>query len=734
MSEVALLDPEQEVDFDTIRDPKTGKWRDTSVFRQEAIYHQANEYYCPDPWGSPAWAKYWTEQLEFCMTGYTAGNWRVTGDHYFYLNFSKIQVAVQISEEVAIKEERFPSFYDHDYDYYHSLEIARWGIIPDLTSMSDLAIGPDGKLTAMTPEQKERYKELQLEALDKLKLRVKPSPDHLNGGYNMIVGKARRKGYSYKNGAICANTYNTKRKSLTIVGAHEKKYLFPKGTMQMSSDFLNYLNIETGWRKSRDYVDRIDHRKASFRETLAGGIDVERGYQSEIMAVTFMDKPDAARGKDAYYVLLEEAGAFPNLEDAYKATAPGLRAGKFMTGQIIIFGTGGDMESGTADFAKMFYNPVGYKLMPFINIWDDNAENTLCGFFHPFYMNHEGYMDEQGNSMIEEALADEEKEREEIVKSAAGSSILQGRVQEYPKSPSEAFLTVSFNDFPIVELRNQYNKVIRERLHVKRAQPVHLYRDEDGKARIKPDLVKSLEPIWDYVPKTQNLRGAVVMWEAPIENAPKGLYKIGYDPYRQVNGTSLAAIYVYKGTHKFSLSHKNTIVAQFVGRPKDPDDVNAIAAMLAELYNTEVMHENEVTHVKSWFERNKKLRYLAAQPDEVISANITNSKVSRIYGMHMVEKLKDAGEKYIKQWLLEIRDFDENGNGIMNLQTIEDPGLLEELILYSRKGNFDRIMAYMQVHFQIQEEELGHVYGEEATTEDRKKMFDDFFASYANKN
>ena len=33
---------------------------------------------------------------------------------------------------------------------------------------------------------------------------------------------------------------------------------------------------------------------------------------------------------------------------------------------------------------------------------------------------------------------------------------------------------------------------------------------------------------------------------------------------------------------------------------------------------------------------------------------------------------------------------------------IYDIGLLEELILYNKKGNFDRVMALMQVMFQVE--------------------------------
>jgi hypothetical protein len=136
------------------------------------------------------------------------------------------------------------------------------------------------------------------------------------------------------------------------------------------------------------------------------------------------------------------------------------------------------------------------------------------------------------------------------------------------------------------------------------------------------------------------------------------------------------------------------------------------------------MYENEVTHVRDYFTRIKRLNLLALQPDTVISKAVNTSKVARVYGCHMTEKLKDAGEKYIKQWLLEIRDYDENGNPILNLETIYDPGLLEELILYNRKGNFDRVMAFMMVMFQLAEDDGEKEYGDVDVSSNAKDLLD----------
>ena len=723
-----------------IRNEK-GKWLNSSVFREEAIKFQKNKTYTSAPWGTPDWMEYWETHLERCISGYSVfeedgTEHKITGHHYAYLNFTEIQIVEQGDDEESAAAEKItqsPDFWDGDYDYFWSLEIARYGLFTKNTQVPSLPEEKrqwnelNKKLRLLKKELKgntkghkeyheikEQRDNISLQVLNRLKLKVKPHLDYLDGGYHMIVGKSRRKGYSYKNGAICANVYNTQRKAQVIIGAFEKKFLYPQGTMGMASNYLNFLNTHTGWAKSRDETDKIDHKKSSYKTTV-NGITSIKGYESEIFALTFKDNPDAARGKDGKIFLLEEAGAFPNLKDSFNAIVPALGGGRFITGQIIIFGTGGDMESGTVDYADMFYNPTAYRLMPFMNIWDENAENTTCGFFHPVTWNMEGFYDEQGNSDIEGATEFELDRRREKMEAASSSVIVEKHMQEFPFSPSEAFLTVSTNNFPVVELRNQLNKVRAEHLQIVKGTAVYLEK-KDGKVIARPDLEGKLKPIYNYKVKQDDISGCTVVYEYPVDNPPKGLYKIGFDPYSQDEGTSLAAIYVYKSIHSGTYS-KNIIVAEFVGRPQEADDVSRIASLLADLYNAEIMHENEVSHVKNYFRRIKRLDQLAIQPDAVISKNVKASKVARVYGMHMNDQLKDAGEKYIKDWLLEVRDYDEHGNAILNLETIYSIGLLEELILYNRKGNFDRVMAFMQVMFQCQEEDLGKDY---STSENKK--------------
>jgi hypothetical protein len=676
-----------------VRNPD-GIWINTEVFREEANHFMKHGFYTPEAWGSPAWLEYWDTQLQRCKNGYESGGVKITGNHYFYLNFCNIELVDTVAQELlpedynevnetmfADKSTEFPHFWDGDYNYFWALEIARRGI-------------------PATPEK------TRLQGYQDLYLDVVIAEENLTGGHHMIVGKSRRKGYSYKNAAIAANIFNHTRKSITVIGAFEKKYLYPEGTMGMATNYINWLNKYTGWAKAREFVDKQEHKKASFKED-KNGIGVESGYQSQIMAVTFKDNPDAARGKDAKLIMMEEAGKFPNLRASFRATEPSMMAGKFVTGQMVIFGTGGDMEKDTVDFSYMFYNPKEFNLLPFVNVWDDNASNTSCGFFHPVFWNMEGFYDKMGNSDKPKAIDYELSIRKGITEQSGSSLSIQGRVQEYPLKPAEAFLTVSFNDFPIEELRNQLNLVKREKLYQKMGQPGVLYRDDDGKVRFKPDLTGHLEPLWFRENQGNNIRGAVIIYEYPVPNAPKGLYKIGHDPYRQqsaASSTSLGATWVYKGFNTFSFS-RDQLVAEYVGRPNTSDDYNRNMEMLAELYSAEIGYENEVTEVRSYFTKRKKLGLLAAQPDQVISTHIKNSVVKRVYGIHMNEKLKDAGEKYIKSWLLREREILEEGDKILNLHTIYSPALLEELIYYNRKGNFDRVMALMILLMFVEEDD-----------------------------
>ena len=698
----------------SVRNPE-GVWINSQVFREEALNFKKYGKYSADPEGSPDWYDYWVEQRRRCKSGYTVGGVRITGDHYFYLNFCPILKVDEADGPKArgrqtrkgAKETDFADFWDGDYNFFWAREIARNGVIE-----SGLLTPEEAYEVYNLPDEEQLAKAVAL--FNQLGLAYSIEPDYLFGGYNLIVGKSRQRGYSYKNASVGVVNYLTRPNLMTIFGAEDKKYLYPKGIFTMANNYLNFITQHTPWAYPRDVINQASkgHYRASTLE-IKNGVPAEVGFMSEIISLTFSDNPDAARGKNAHDLIFEEAGSFGSpglLKDSYKASEDCVMSGDMKTGLITIFGTSGDMESGTADYAEMHSEPLRFGLLPFQNIWDEDSADMKCGFFHPVNWNMQGYYDTQGNSDLEGAKKAELAIRKTRIDHGATSSDIQARMQEKPLGPFEAFGMVSTNNFPVLELKRQLEIVKAKNLHLKMGTPVNMTYDfEKKRVNVDPILDGSAKVIHRMKPETTSLEGCPVIYEYPSEEVQRGAYKIGFDPYRQDKGTSLASVIVYKSVI-VGQATKRIIVAEYVGRPNEADDVTYIARLFAELYNTTIMHENEVTHVKDYFRKRKQLHFLAYQPDEVIKKNVKNSKVNRVYGCHMNEQLKDAGEKYIKSWLIDPIDFDENGDPIRGLDQIYSIGILEELIAYNRKGNFDRVMALMQVMFQDQEDLIGKEY------------------------
>ena len=687
---------------DSIRN-SNGIWINTEVFREDAIHFQKTGMYTPDPWGSPAWVNYWEEQRRRIMYGYTVANATITGEHYFYLNFCPISRAEDVNSSKSKKILDFPDFWDGDYNSFWAREIARKGVLLSVLGEDNLEL-----ITRIEnlPDESHRNEKIK-SYFDSLHLGVSVGSKYYNGGKNVVVGKSRRRGYSYKNASCATRNYIINPNSLWIMGAYESRFLYPKGLMTMSLNYINFLNTHTAFVMPTDEINRANHIKSSYIEYQDGAKKIG-GFKSEIMAITYKDNPDAARGKDAYEVTIEEAGAFGTpglLQASYRATEDCVKAGVIKTGMITVFGTSGDLGGGTADYADMYNNPDKYGMLGFENIWDN--EKNYVGFFHPANLNLEGFYDKHGNSDLELAKKAILREREVVLENGGTSLDLQQMMQEKPLSPNEAFTASNVNLFPVMELGKQLNYVKANNLHKIKGQIVNLYRDpQDNRVKVEADLSGRSTPIDTFNGAIHDPKGAIIMYEAPIPGAPFGSYCIGYDPVVQDTGSSLCSIVVFKKSVQGSQT-RNCIVAVWVGRNEDNDDNHKVAEMLAELYNSKIMFENMAQDCKSYFRRIRKLHLLALQPDAVISKSVKKSKVNRVFGCHINKDLKADGEKYIKSWLTEKVDYDEHGNAILSLNKIYSLRLLEELMNYQSVSNkFDMVSALIMCMFQREEEVL----------------------------
>ena len=621
-------------------------------FRTPALTFLKTGAYCQYPIGTTEYYTYWDEQKDRCINGYTAedGDY-ITGYNYFYINFCPMQRIVNTitklpNGETKVKRDSvvtFPDFYDYDYFYFQAVQ----------------------------------------EAEDK--------------GKHICLLKSRRKGYSYKGGAMACRNYYLIPNSKTYIYASNKQYLTEDGILTKAWDYMDFIDKNTAWGKKRS-VNSTMRKRAGFWTKDEFGNEVEMGYKSEIIGVTLKDNPDVVRGKRAKLILFEEGGSFSELGAAWQIARPSVEQDGVAFGTMIVWGTGGDEGSAFETMKDMFYNPDGYNCLGFENIWDSTPTDKLCGFFVPQYTNLDTrdddgnriYMDDDGNTITKPSLEFILDERRKVISTATNTTAIDRYVAERPITPQEAMLEFNGNIFPKKELQEQLG-LIRTNTQLQNHKQVgDLIFDESGSIKWIP---KKHGDVTKYpLGKDDDPTGSIVIWEHPAKDATAGLYIIGVDPYdHDQSGTnSLGSSIVYKRFQNFE-EYYDIIVAEYTGRPATAEEYYENLRKLALYYNARIMYENERKGLFPYFTA-KHCDYLLADQPDIINDIVSNSKVQRRKGCHMNKQIKQWGEGMIKEWLNE-----EYAPGKKNLTRILSEPLLEELISYNDTGNFDRVMALMQV-------------------------------------
>ena len=620
-------------------------FRNTDRVRPSAVNFIETGYYTTYLPGTKDYYDFWDNEKKRCLYGYKVGDLHITGFHYFYLNYCPIDRAVD--EELpdgtiqSKRERSFPSFYDGDWEYFQEIDKAR---------------------------AENRH---------------------------MIVLKARRKGYSYKAGAMLARNYFFLRNSKNFVFASQKEYLIGDGLLSKAWEFLSFIDDHTAWAQPR-LRDREMHKMSGYKKKV-NGLEIEMGMKSQIMGVSLKDAPDKVRGKAGELVFFEEAGSFPGLLKAWEVTMPTMRQGSKTLGLMVAFGTGGTEGADFEAMEEIFYNPAAYDCMEYDNIWDKGAFGTVCGYFIPIQKNLDGFMDDSGNSLYDEAEVYEENMRNKK-KGAADAKSLDQYIAEHPFSPQEATLQVTANLFDVASLQEQYNKIKVHGLH-SMGTVGELYYDKNSIVKFRPN--PSLKSVIRFPHRREDDNtGAVVIYESPHKNEkqqiPYNLYIICHDPYGQsqaADSSSLGATYVIKRPNNISRPD-DIIVASYVGRPNSSDEYNKNLFMLADYYGCKIGFENDRGEVIAYAKRHRKLHRLQEEFEMLDKRELQSKRVKRQYGMHMTEQRKRQGEIYIRDWLITSRGSGSK-ESLLNLHKIYDPALLMELIKFNHVGNFDRVMGLM---------------------------------------
>lgn len=649
--------------------------KNSNKFRQPALRFLEVGSYCQYPEGTSEYFKYWDEQMDRCKYGYTADDGDfISGYNYFYLNFCPIQRIIYTTinnpdGSTKIKKTRdlqFPDFYDYDYYFFQAVEDA------------------EGE------------------------------------GKHLCALKSRRKGYSYKNAAMACRNYYLFAGSKTYIYASNKQYLTEDGILTKAWDYMDFIDKNTAWGKKRSVNTQMRKRAGFFTKDEYGN-EIELGFKSEIIGVTLKDNPDVVRGKAGKLIIFEEAGSFSELGAAWQIARPSVEQDGMAFGTMIAFGTGGDEDSHFETLKDMFYNPDGYNCIGFDNIWDETPSDKKCGFFIPQYTNMDFrddagnriYMDNDGNTLRRKSVEYILAERRKVIENATNSVAVDRYVAEHCITPQEACLEFGGNIFPKKELQEQLAKIRINKSLSNMKQVGDLVWETDGSLKW---VIKKHGDITNYpLKKDDDPTGSIVIWEHPMKDAPIGLYILGVDPYdHDQSGTnSLGSTFVYKRFQDFE-NYYDIIVAEYTGRPSTAEEYYENLRKLAVYYNGRIMYENERKGLFPYFTA-KHCDYLLADQPDIISDIVGNTKVQRKKGCHMNKQIKQWGEGLIKDWLNE-----EQAPGKKNLHNILSEPLLEELISYNDTGNFDRVMALMQV--MIYREQLYNVKVKEKKKENKNRI------------
>ena len=634
------------------------KFTHTEEFSPAAKHKEKYGHYTNAPFKSKAYVEYWVEQKRRCLEGYvnpTTGV-RITGYHYFFLNFKQLEKVEDTGGVASEKPWGFPNFWAVHYHFFHAVEQA----------------------------EKE--------------------------GKHLCLLKPRGTGFSEIFSSMGARDYTLRKSSKSMYFTSHKDYLIKDGILTKAWENLEFLNKESerGFRHLRHVKNQDLHKRAS---KVDGNGDEHRTGGEIIGRV--IDNPNKVRGARGYKIYYEEGGSFPKVDAAWNMCRPLVEQGGITTGMMILWGTGGEEGPGIAGLEDIFLHPEPYNCLEFENCWDEGREGTSCGFFFPVEACMDKYMDKDGNPDFQGGKQHHIEERKKIRKKSPQKE--DSYVAEYPFTPSEALMRLSSNIFPVAELQRQLNRVRSNKSIQGFLKHGQVITTEKG---VKFIIDPKASPIKRYPHQESDiLDGCVTMVETPHKDqtgqVPINLYQVVVDPFyaeEAEDTTSLGAVYVYKRMNAISPTEDDMIIAWYVGRPRLLSKFYRQIFDLAEFYNASIQSEiaGGGQGIVSYARENHLLHRIEKEPEMIHNREIASKVTNRGYFMNMNKDRKRLGLKYVADWLLEKRSYiDENENEeagyILNLHKIYDEGLLEELIKFDEERNFDRVSAMIILVYMIKE-------------------------------
>lgn len=593
---------------------------------------------------------------------------RITGAHYTYLNYGRIERTPNDKEREKLKREGaehvetvmgFPRYWDGDY----------WNFKID-------------EFIA-------------------------------NNKFHLTKAKARRKGFSYKRGSQAANTINLYPNVTVTLAADQLAYLTDKGaTTFMAKKCLDHFEEHTFWK--RGYIsEAIDDILMGYRVSTKGLKNF--GWLSNLYSVAIGKNESAAVGKKAIEIDFEEAGKCPNLQKALDVTLSNTESGAISVGTIRVYGTGGTKGANWAAFSKAFYNPKMNKMLCMENVWDINKRHEVCGFFFPQVWDCEPYV-ERGNSIIFTAYAWDKQDKENHFHNNDSETHIIYKAQR-ANTPAEAFINTTENMFASPELNLHVSDLINDNATRFFQDGWIVVNDLGGANRaefipraecIKRDIFGKgkFHEFVNQVPhgSRDDTHGCVRMYYRPFlvnGEVPKDLYFTVVDAYKvdksQKDVTDKHSLYsaqVWMRSNTITpYPNQKLLVCEYIGRMDTMEQNDILTMGMCLLYNAECCPEAGTGETVSNFIKYKLRRYLMLDPTNMNSRKLVNPN-NNDYGIVIGDgDKKYNGLRMLKEFIYEPLGYTDEGNPIRRLKFIGSVRLLLECQRFTAEGNFDHISA-----------------------------------------
>lgn len=439
-----------------------------------------------------------------------------------------------------------------------------------------------------------------------------------------------------------------------------------------------------------------------------------------------------SRGKRGKLVLWEEGGSNDVLREAWIVARSSMEKDNITFGTMIVWGTGGDKESNFIGLEEIMRKPDGYNIYGIPNIFDGKIEEKV-GFFVPDYLNTEGNFDKDGNTDIVKAVIEIDKVRKKA-KHNTSSNIYIRTLAEHPYTIDEATLRMDASPFDIATAREVLS--ILKTSGTKSEEPGEFIINAEGRIEWRCDFNK--QPIEAYPISSNDLnkQGCWVIYNKPVVkdgNIQGWRYLGGLDPIDfgsdesssdKSNNHSLASTFIID-------SITETIVAEYTGRPNISEDYYEQLWRGIEYYNATLLYENNLKGVFSYFRNKNKLHLLADEPKS-LKDKWGYKENNRVKGFHSTDAINKFARGLINTWSLSDHIVGQNDvtgelQIVPKFYTIKSIPLLQEIIAWNSKGNFDRISSLGATLILLDDRRL-HI---DSVKNNIKSRFDDskFFSS-----